>query len=137
MRRRRTTLLLSAVGTAVALALPAPAAARGGDYVLEGGSGAAQTQVRRALEASAFDWGIVPTLVARNIGPGFPNRLVARRGSGPPALGVRGRALLLSTRVWAYWPSRYNAYWPRAPRDEAGAVSPSAFRALIASVLAS
>ena len=174
------------VSTVVALALPAPAAARGGDYLLEGGSEAARTQVRRALDASAFDWSVVPTRVLIHVGPGLPNRstpghiwlderLLAagrfswavvqdeyahqvdfflldeeRRRSLARRLGAsvwwRGEAPGLrhseygaerfaSTLVWAYWPSRHNAYRPQAPRDEAGAVAPSAFRTLLTSLL--
>lgn len=187
MRPRRTIAPLSAViGMVAVLALPAPAAARGGDYLLEGGSEAARTQVRRALDASAFDWGIVPARVVIHVGPGFPNRstpghiwlderLLAagrfswavvqdeyahqvdfflldddRRRSLAEKLGTsfwsRGEAPGLghseygaerfaSTLVWAYWPSRHNAYRPRSPRDEAGALAPSGFRSLLASLL--
>jgi hypothetical protein len=43
-----------------ALVLAGGARAYGGDYVFEGGSDAAREQVRQALEASRFDWSLVP-----------------------------------------------------------------------------
>jgi hypothetical protein len=49
-----------------ALFVPAKAQAGGGAYVFSGGSEAARAQVRAALEASSFDWGLVPaTLTVR------------------------------------------------------------------------
>jgi hypothetical protein len=40
-----------------------------------------------------------------------------------------------STLVWAYWPSRDNAYRPTSPRDESAAMSPRRFRALVTDLL--
>jgi hypothetical protein len=40
-----------------------------------------------------------------------------------------------STLVWAYWPSKDNAYRPESRRDESAAMAPAAFRTLMASVL--
>jgi hypothetical protein len=48
---------------AAALALAGDAAARGGDYHVEGGSAYHRAQVRAALEASSFDWNAVPAHV--------------------------------------------------------------------------
>jgi hypothetical protein len=51
-----TTLLV----LAAAFALAGPAQARGGNYTIVGGSDEAQAQVRAALEASRFDWSLLP-----------------------------------------------------------------------------
>jgi hypothetical protein len=40
-----------------------------------------------------------------------------------------------STIAWAYWPSPSNSLRPQSPSDEAGAMSPAAFRALLAQVV--
>jgi hypothetical protein len=53
---------------AAVLALAGPAHARGGAYVFEGGSPAARAQVRAALQASTFDWGLVRGVVTIEIG---------------------------------------------------------------------
>jgi hypothetical protein len=60
---RRTALLLAFA----ALALPARAQADGGHYALNGGTKAERQTVVAALEASAFDWDVVPALVTINI----------------------------------------------------------------------
>jgi hypothetical protein len=52
-------LSLSLAALAGALALAGTAQARGGDYVIVGGSEEAAAQVRAALDASAFDWDVV------------------------------------------------------------------------------
>jgi hypothetical protein len=60
---RRLLLLL-----AVLLCLPAaPALAAGGDYGVEGGTLRRQAPVRAALEATSFDFGIVPGRVTIHI----------------------------------------------------------------------
>lgn len=46
------------------------ARAAGGSYVFDGGTPAQRQQVRGALDASAFDWGIVPATVTIHIGRG-------------------------------------------------------------------
>ena len=40
-----------------------------------------------------------------------------------------------STLVWAFWPSRDNAYRPSSPSDESAAMAPARFRALVAGLL--
>ena len=45
------------------LALAGTAAAGGGTYVFDGGTPIQRAQVRAALEASAFDWNLVPARV--------------------------------------------------------------------------
>lgn len=64
----RRLLLLT---LAAALALPASAGARGGDYGFRGGTPQQQRQVRAALDASAFDWGVVRERITIHIGPGL------------------------------------------------------------------
>ncbi len=61
---RRVLLLLTLLG----LALPGSALAGGGNYVFDGGTPRQQTQVRAALEASAFDWDVVPRQVTIHVG---------------------------------------------------------------------
>src|SRR5438105_3782094 len=63
---RRITLLalLSALWSA------APAAAAGGNYVFEGGTPRQQAQVTAALDASSFDWSVVPVEITVHIVPG-------------------------------------------------------------------
>lgn len=40
-----------------------------------------------------------------------------------------------STLVWAFWPSKDNAYRPTSPRDESAAMPPQQFRTLVAGLL--
>jgi hypothetical protein len=61
-------LLILAV-TLAALALPGSALAGGGDYGFEGAGPAERSTVRAALNASAFDWSIVPQHVTIHVGP--------------------------------------------------------------------
>jgi hypothetical protein len=56
-----------------ALALASPAQASGGHYVFDGGTSGEQAQVRQALNASTFDWNIVPGQVTIHIVRGIPN----------------------------------------------------------------
>jgi hypothetical protein len=51
------------------LTCPTPAGAGGGRYVFAGGTAHEQAQVRAALEASSFDWGVVPQLITIHIAP--------------------------------------------------------------------
>jgi hypothetical protein len=68
--------LIFAAGVAVALALfVAPACAGGGDSRFDGGGREARAQVRAALNASSFDWDVVPVRVTVHI----------RRGVSPHA----------------------------------------------------
>jgi hypothetical protein len=61
---RGVTLLLSLL----ALILPGQALAVGGDYVFEGATPAERSTVKAALNASAFDWSIVPAQVTIHVG---------------------------------------------------------------------
>lgn len=53
---------------AVAFVLPASALAAGGDYVFRGASPSERSTVRAALNASSFDWGVVPKQVTVHVG---------------------------------------------------------------------
>ncbi len=55
------------VCVAVALALPATSHADGGRYLLVGGTKAERQTVVSALEASSFNWDLVPGLITINI----------------------------------------------------------------------
>ena len=177
-------LLLSAV-LLVSLALPGTAFAGGGNYGFDGGTRAQQSQVRAALEASAFDWSVVPARVTVHIRRGSPtqatpghiwldadlvdsgrfawaaiqdeyahqvdfflfdwatrSRLTTELGARDWCYGVRGLAhdeygceRFASTLVWAYWPSKHNAYRPASPNDESAAMEPRRFRALLTTLL--
>jgi uncharacterized protein (DUF2141 family) len=63
---RRRTVLLALLTT---LALPGTALAGGGNYVFDGGTRAQQRQVRAALNATSFDWNVVPTQVTIHVRP--------------------------------------------------------------------
>ena len=52
-----------------ALVFPASALAGGGNYTFEGAKPAEQKVVRAALDASSFDWGVVPQTVTIHVGP--------------------------------------------------------------------
>jgi hypothetical protein len=47
------------------------AMARGGQYVLDGGTPAERQNVHAALDSSAFPWGVVPAVVKIRIGRGY------------------------------------------------------------------
>jgi hypothetical protein len=63
---RRLLILALALG---ALALPGTALAGGGNYGFEGAAPAERSTVRAALNASAFNWSIVPQHVTIHVGP--------------------------------------------------------------------
>ena len=65
----RGLLTLLAIALAAAWS-SAPALASGGNYVFSGGTPAEQQQVRAALQASSFDWSLVPQQITISIGPG-------------------------------------------------------------------
>src|SRR6266536_2882161 len=68
----RTTLLLASI----ALVFPACAHAHGGRYVLVGGTRAERQAVVSALNASAFNWGVVPARVTINIVRGHDSQAI-------------------------------------------------------------
>ena len=61
------TLVVVALG---ALAISGVANAAGGNYVFDGGTPQQQAQVRSALNASSFDWNLVPAQVTIHLAPG-------------------------------------------------------------------
>lgn len=68
-----------------ALALAPSALAQGGNYVVDGGTRAEQLQVKAALDASSFDFSVVPGTVAIQIERGVapystPGRIVLDAG---------------------------------------------------------
>jgi hypothetical protein len=66
MTRALRSLLLIAVA---ALAFTGQAQATGGDYVFDGGTAKQRTQVRAALNASSFNWSLVPEQIEIHIAP--------------------------------------------------------------------
>jgi hypothetical protein len=179
----RLFLLLAAViGT---LAAPVTAWARGGDYVIRGATTAEQAQVRAALDASSFDWGLVGARITIHVRAGIVShstrghiwldsrllrtgrfawatiqdeyahqldffrfdettrrRLTSELNAKDWCYGVEGLAhaeygceRFASTLVWTYWPSRENAYRPTSRHDEAAAMAPARFRALLNQLL--
>jgi hypothetical protein len=168
-----------------ALALSGNAFARGGNYTFDGGTQAQRTQIKSALDASAFDWSLVPGRVTMHVGvygvsharPGHAyidagllaagkfawatvqdeyahqidfflfndairSRLTSALGARDWCYGVEGLAhgdygceRFSSTLVWSYWPSKSNAYRPASANDESAAMSPAAFRGLMAELI--
>src|SRR4051794_14801446 len=68
--------LLIVLSVASLLACAPRAQAAGGRYVLDGGTRAQQGQVVSALNASSFDWSLVPGPVVIHIGRSEPPRAV-------------------------------------------------------------
>jgi hypothetical protein len=71
MARRRSAALLAAA--AAALAFAGQARATGGNYVFDGGTNSERAQVVAALNASSFDWSLVPHQITIHIAPGHPS----------------------------------------------------------------
>jgi hypothetical protein len=179
------TLLVTICAVLGLLAVAPVAQAAGGTYTIEGGTADQATQIRAALDASAFDWGLVPAPISIHVRDGVtssatpghiwldPDLIAAGifswatiqheyahqvdfflfdlntragltrllRGSAwcreVPGLrhAAYGCERFASTLVWAYWPSRSNAYKPASARDESAAMAPAAFRALMGSLI--
>jgi hypothetical protein len=179
----RFVLLLAAI--VGALAAPGVASARGGDYVFRGATAAEQSQVRAALDASSFDWGLVGARITIHVRTGIVShstrghiwldsrllragrfawatiqdeyahqldffrfdertrrRLTAELRAKDWCYTVDGLAhseygceRFASTLVWTYWQSPENAYRPTSRRDEAAAMAPARFRALLNELL--
>jgi hypothetical protein len=83
----RLPLLASLASLAFALVFAPGALAGGGHYGFDGGTSAQQAQVRAALEASSFDWGVVPGTVIVHIGGGDGPH------AAPGAIWLDGRLL--------------------------------------------
>lgn len=182
MARALKTFILTAVAF---LALSGQAQAAGGNYVFDGGTAKQRTQVKAALNASSFNWNLVPAKITIHIdararttsSPGeiwlnarlldsgrfswatvqdeyahqvdfflFDeltraklNRLLGGKDWCYGMAGLKhseyGCERFASTLVWAYWPSKDNAYRPQSPKDESAAMAPARFRSLLASIL--
>lgn len=172
---------IALVTVVAALALSGQAQAGGGNYVFAGGSAKQRTQVRSALNASSFNWSLVPTQVKIHIAPvgqsysspgeiwldskllntgrfswamvqdeyshqvdfslfdaDTRSKLNSLLGGKDWCYGVLGLMhheygceRFASTLVWAYWPSRDNAYKPQSRNSESAAMAPAKFRALM------
>jgi hypothetical protein len=178
----RVRLLVAAV--AAALVLSGGAHAAGGNYVFAGGTAAQRAEVTAALNASSFNWSIVPQQITIHVARGTDSE--ATRGeiwidadlvdsgrfawgtiqheyahqvdfflltdeqrasassllggtSWLPAPGVAHGKLtaerFASTLAWSYWQSNDNTMRPESKTDEAGALPPAQFRALLTSLL--
>jgi hypothetical protein len=68
----RRPLLLLVLSLAV-LIRAGTALAGGGNYVFAGGTAAEQANVKAALDASSFDWSIVPAQITIRIGRDYPS----------------------------------------------------------------
>jgi hypothetical protein len=92
-----TTMLRRIITLALGLLvlLPATAHARGGDYGFDGGTPRQQAQVRSALDASSFDWNLVPVRVTVHIGA------YGTSYATPGHLWLEGRLLDAGTFAWA------------------------------------
>jgi hypothetical protein len=100
------------------------------------------------LSAGRFAWAVVQDEYAHQVDfflfdAATRARLSAALGAKDWCYGVIGLAhheygceRFASTLVWAYWPSKDNAYRPSSPSDESAAMAPAAFRALLTEVLA-
>jgi hypothetical protein len=93
------TLQLAAAVALAGLVCPAAAGARGGHYVFDGGTARQQAQVRIALEASSFNWSIVP------------QRIVIHLRKSADTYAVRGEifidADLLDSGIFAWGPIQH------------------------------
>jgi hypothetical protein len=169
----------------VCLAFPAatPGAATGNTF--SGGTNAERQTVASALEASTFDWSVLPRPITVHITRGVESHSTPRDvwldanllDAGEFAWGVvqhefahqvafyllndaqqlvfeqalggsdwcysvaglphsdYGCERFASTLAWAYWQSPQNAMRPTSPRDESAAMTPQAFRALLARIV--
>ncbi|HVM17239.1 MAG TPA: hypothetical protein VM290_06635 [Gaiellaceae bacterium] len=87
--------LLAGAFSAVALLLASDAMAAGGSYVFDGGTPAQRAQVRAALEASSFDWGLVPATITIHIVRGVDSH------SRPGHIWLDADLLDAGTFAWA------------------------------------
>jgi hypothetical protein len=183
----RQLAVIVSLAALLALAVPAAGQSRDGSYSFVGGTAWERAQVRQALAASNFDWGVIPGKVQIHLGRGVDSRSLpgeiwidsdvlragpfgwavvqdeyahqidyalfdeTTRAQLTVALGGRawcattfpglrhsdyGCERFTSTLVWAYWPSRLNAYRPETRADEAAAMSAPRFRRLVENLLA-
>ena len=95
---RQTILVIS---LAAGLVLAGTARAGGGNYAFDGGSSAQRAAVRAALNASAFDWGLVPARITIHIAPGMAS--YARRGE----IWIDPDLLSAGSFAWAFIQHEY------------------------------
>jgi hypothetical protein len=89
------------LGVLVALACSGQAFAAGGRYVVDGGTARERIQVRAALEASAFDWGVVRTTVRIHVRRGAITR------SAPGRIWIDAALLDTGRYSWGYVQHEY------------------------------
>jgi hypothetical protein len=99
------------------------------------------------LNAGRFAWAVVQDEYAHQVDfflfdSAVRSRLNAALGARDWCYGVKGLAhheygceRFASTLVWAYWPSKDNAYRPQSRNDESAAMAPARFRALLGELL--
>jgi len=98
--RRRLTLLVAP--TVAALCLAGVARAGGGNYVFDGGSPAEQAQVRAALDASSFNWSLVPVRITIHV-----ERDISSSQASPGQIWVDARLLDSGEFSWAFVQHEY------------------------------
>jgi hypothetical protein len=101
----------------------------------------------RLLDSGQFSWGIVQDEYAHQVDFFLLNderraTLLRLLGGRDWCYGISGLAhaqygceRFASTLAWSFWPSRHNCLRPKSPSDEAAAMRPRAFRALLARML--
>jgi hypothetical protein len=93
MSFRFTAALIGAV--ALALPLSQSASAAGGNYTVTGGTPAEQATVRAALNASSFNWGLLPQTIQVTIQPG------AGDYATPGSVSIDPQLLDMGAFAWA------------------------------------
>ena len=126
------------------LAFPATSPAEGGNYTFDGGTKKERGTVVSALEASSFDWSLLPGSIAIHIVHGEPSRSLPHRIwfdadllESVPGLAhdEYGCERFASTLAWSFWPSRENSMHPTHRGDESAAMAPAMFRTLISKLM--
>lgn len=74
MGRRYPLIAASLAALSVSLWAPGLAHAAGGNYAIDGGSAREQSHVRRALQASRFDWDVIPGRIKIHLRRGVDSR---------------------------------------------------------------
>jgi hypothetical protein len=102
---------------------------------------------RGLLRAGRFAWATVQDEYAHQVDfflfdGAIRAQLTSALGAKDWCYGVAGLAhdeygceRFSSTLVWAYWPSKDNAYRPQSRRDESAALAPAKFRDLMATLV--
>ena len=101
MRRLFIPLVAPALA---ALALAAEARAAGGSYRFDGGTPAEQRQVRAALDASSFNWSLVPVQITIHIARDIPSLPQTRLAFSPPfPISLPYLCLFSVPHIYASW----------------------------------